>query len=188
MTPRNKIKKNFPKTPEGKYALLEVMKEMNRDNQLDIIREKVDKIAEQNEFSKKGNYPKSIYLISTSLEPTTAIWLVLDERFEMPKRFAVWNKKGETTAIKKLYDIAYDWNVPNKMINYDKRVADNINNGLFKNRWVAKYMKTNKLEKPTLVQKSEKGILVLKNQIPIKRKLVKEIPLQYQSLYTDKTK
>lgn len=149
-------------------------------------------IATKNEkttITKGKKYPKSICLISTSLEPQDAVWLVFEERFEMPKRFAVWNKKGETTAVKKLYDIAYEWDVPNKMINYDERVADNINNGLFKNRWVAKYMKTNKLEKPTLVQKSEKGTLVLKNEIPVKTGLIKNVvPLQYQSLYTDKTK
>lgn len=149
-------------------------------------------IATKNEkttITKGKKYPKSIYLISTSLEPQDAVWLVFEEKFEMPKRFAVWNKKGEATAVKKLYDIAYEWDVPNKMINYDERVADNINNGLFKNRWVAKYMKTNKLEKPTLVQKSEKGTLVLKNEIPVKTGLTKNVvPLQYQSLYTDKTK
>lgn len=156
------------------------------------IEDKLEAIATKNEKTttiKGKKYPQSIYLISASLEPQDAIWLVFEERFEMPKRFAVWNKIGEITAVKKLYDIAYEWDVPNKMINYNERVADNINNGLFKNRWVAKYMKTNKLEKPTLVQKSEKGTLVLKNEIPVKTGLVKNVvPLQYQSLYTDKTK
>ena len=156
------------------------------------IEDKLEAIATKNEKTttiKGKKYPQSIHLISASLEPQDAIWLVFEERFEMPKRFAVWNKIGEITAVKKLYDIAYEWDVPNKMINYNERVADNINNGLFKNRWVAKYMKTNKLEKPTLVQKSEKGTLVLKNEIPVKTGLIKNVvPLQYQSLYTDKTK
>jgi hypothetical protein len=138
---------------------------------------------------------QSIHLITETIaiERCNTIFLVLDEHFEMPIRCAVWNKRtGELTSVAKLYNIAYFVNAPGKMVKYDKRLADNINNGLFKKRMVAKYMKTNKLEKPTLVQKqkSEKGnILVLKNEIPVKTGLIKhDVPLQYQSLYIDKTR
>lgn len=132
---------------------------------------------------------KSIHLITNSLEPTTVIFLVLDERFEMPIRFAVKNKNGNPTYIKKLYDIAYFVDAPNKKVNYDMNVADGINNGLFRKGAVAKYMKTNKLKKPTLVQKSENKTLVLKNEILAKTGRVQhDVPTQYQSLYIDKTK
>ncbi len=49
-------------------------------------------------------------------------------------------------------------------------------------------MRTNKLKKPTLVQKSENNTLVLKSEIPVKTVLVKNISSHHQSLYTDKTK
>lgn len=133
------------------------------------------------------NSLKSIHLVSESLEPKNIIWLVMDELFSMPIRFAVWNDKGNLTAIKKLYDLAYIVNVPNKKVNYNRAVADDINNGLFKKSQVAQYMKTNGFKKPTLVQKSERDVLVLKNEIPVKTILLKNIPFQYQSLYQDKT-
>ena len=81
-------------------------------------------------------------------------------------------------------------NAPNKKVPYNKKLADNINNGLFKKTRIAKYMNTNKLKKPTLVQKSEKdNLLVLKNDILVKTDLIKNaVPSQYQSLYIDKTK
>lgn len=132
---------------------------------------------------------KSIHLITNSLGLTTAIFLVLDGRFEMPIRFAVKNKNGDPTHIKKLYDIAYFVDAPNKMVNYDKNIADGINNGLFRKGAVAKYMKTNRLNKPTLVQKSENRTLVLKNEILVKTGLVKnDVPIQCQSIYIDKTR
>ena len=78
---------------------------------------------------------------------------------------------------------------PKKKVDYDKGVADSINNGIFRKQQVAYYLRTNKLDKPTLVQKSENGTLVLKNEIPIKTALIKnEVPSQHQSLYIDKTK
>lgn len=129
---------------------------------------------------------KSLHLITASLEPTTTIFLVLDKQFNLPIRCAMRGKDGHPSYMKKLYDIAYLTNAPGKKVLYDKNIADNINNGLFKMVRVAKYMTTNHFKKPTLVEKSE-GILVLKNEVEIKTDLVKNIPTQYQSLYTDKT-
>ena len=132
---------------------------------------------------------KSMHLVTKSLEPTTVIFLVLDERFEMPIRFTVKNNGGYPTYIKKLYDIAYLVNAPNKKVNYDKNTANGINNGLFRKSAVAKYMKTNILNKPTLVLKSENKTLVLKNEILVKTGLVQhDVPIQYQSIYIDKTR
>lgn len=152
---------------------------------------KLDEIYKENQAEGLStNHLKSIHLVTTSLEPTSVIFLVLDERFEMPIRCAVWNYKGEIAYIKKLYDIAYPWDVPNKKVGYNKFLADNINNGLFKKGQVARYMKTNKLKKPTLVQKSEDGkSLVLKIETPVKTGLVKNaVPPQHQPLYIDKTR
>lgn len=154
---------------------------------------KVDeKLRENNKegqpSSQDKSHLKSIHLVTTSLEPTSVIFLVLDELFEMPIRCAVWNDKGKVVYIKKLYDIAYFVNAPGKKVDYDRNLADSINNGLFRRRRVAKYMKTNKFIKPTLVQKSEdKRSLVLKGEVPVLTVLAKSIPLQYQSLYIDKT-
>lgn len=141
------------------------------------------------------NSLKSIHLITSNLignrlDIVNTIFLVLDEYFEKPIRCAIKNKKGEPASIKNLYDIAYFVNVPGKKTDYSKRMADNINNGLFKKRMVAIYMKTNKLKKPTLVQKSEDGnYLVLKNEILVKTGIIgNDVPAQYKSLYIDKTK
>ena len=132
---------------------------------------------------------KDLTKIETPGIAKNAIFLVLDGLFEMPIRCATKNTNGEPTYIKKLYDIAYDWDVPNKKVDYDRNVADSINNGLFRKRSVEKYMKTNKFKKPTLVQKSENGTLVLKNDIQVKIGLVKnDVPIQHQSFYIDKTK
>ncbi len=92
--------------------------------------------------------------------------------------------------MKKLYDIAYCVDAPNKTVSYDTKVADGINNGIFKKREVARFMKTNRLGKPTLVQRSEDGkILVLKNEVPVKADLIKNIvPPQHKPLYIDKTR
>jgi len=172
---------------ENKEQSVEDIKKLSSINDI-IYLEVIKNIHSTNE--KDGSRKEgleSLHLITESLEPNDKIWLVLDERFEMPIRFAVKNSKGESSAIKKLYDIAYLVNVPNKKVSYDRSIADGINNGLFKKRGVAKYMKTNKFKKPTLVQKSESKTLVLKNEIPIKTILVKNIPSQYKSLYIDKT-
>lgn len=136
----------------------------------------------------KDNSLKSIHLVTQSLEPRDVIFVVLDEHFEMPTRFTVKNNSGDVTYIKKLYDIAYIVNVPGKKVDYDKNLADCINNGLFGRIKIKNYMETNKLQKPTLVQKSENDMtLVLKNEIPVKTMLARDVPSQHRSLYVDKT-
>lgn len=173
----------------------------NRDYQWEKILERTKEQAEDlkkglsgktNEVGNQSNDNRlhSIHLVTNSLEPKSVIFLVLDEQFEMPVRCVVNNKNGSPTYIKKLYDIAYSWDVQNKKVSYKKSLADNINNGLFRKKLIKLYMKTNKFKKPTLVQKSEdKTSLVLKNEVPIKTGLIKNlVPLQYQSLYLDKTK
>lgn len=132
---------------------------------------------------------KSIYLITNSVAALGPIFLVLDELFQFPIRRELKNNKGEDTFIKKLYDIAYFVDAPDKKVLYDKNLADSINNKLFKIEKVAKYIKTNRLETPTLVIKSGDGRLVLKNDIVVKTGLIhNDVPLQYQSLYIDKIK
>ena len=140
------------------------------------------------ELSEEKNVLESIYLITESLEPKSVIFLVFNEIYKMPIRFSVNNCKGNATYIKKLYDIAYICNAPDKKVYYEKYLADNINNALFRKRSIKRYMTTNNFRKPTLVQKSEdKKILVLKNEIQVKTILIKNIPSQYQYLYKDKT-
>lgn len=140
--------------------------------------------------SRQGGHSlQLIHLITNSIEPENAIFLVLDERFEMPIRYEIKNSKGQPSYIKKLYDIAYPWNVPNKRVDYTRSLADSINNGLFRVKEVKKYMKSNTLEKPTLVQKSTEGTLVLKNEVQVKTGLVNnDVPSQHVYLYIDKTK
>jgi hypothetical protein len=151
---------------------------------------KKTKSEEKNEFPHNKNSIQSMHLITDSLDPKDTIFIVLDQRFEMPIRCKVNNdKKGTTTYIKKLYNIAYYCDAPGKKVNYDKNLADNINNTLFKKRQIENYMKTHNFTKPTLVQKSEnKKDLVLKNEIPIKPMLIKNVPTEHQSLYINKTK
>lgn len=191
------VSDNFPPEQELKtYVFLEInsFDEMRRvKNIIDaklqnstIPRTDKSKIMP---LSQNGNYLKSVNLVSASLEPSSVIFLVLDDLFDRPIRCSVKNSKGEVAYIKKLYDIAYLVDVPGKKVDYSKNLADSINNGLFRKRQVAKYMRTNNLIKPTLVQKSEDKIsLVLKNEIPVKTLLIKNIPVQHQSLYIDKTK
>jgi hypothetical protein len=130
---------------------------------------------------------KLIHLITDSLEPSRVIFLVLDGWFENPIRCAVKNRQGEPTFMKKLYDIAYLVNVQGKKVDYSRGLADNINNGLFKIRRVANYMRTNKFKKPTLVKKSGE-MFVPENDVVVKTDLITNVPEQYQSLYIDKTK
>jgi len=132
---------------------------------------------------------KSIYLITDSIVPNV-VFLVVDKHFDMPIRYDLKNKEGKPTAIMLLYNILYpDPNAPNKRVDYSKDVANNINNGLFKREVLKKYMKTNELKKPTLVQKSEKNILVLKGEVNIEHHLIKDfVPTQHKLLYIDKTK
>jgi len=131
---------------------------------------------------------ESIHLITESLEPTKVIFLVLNQLFDRPIRCAVKNNNGDDTYMKKLYNISYIVNAPGKRVEYNKNLADNINNGLFRRKEIADYMRTNKLKKPTLVQKSENDeILVLKGEVLLKTELIKNIPSQCKNLYIDKT-
>lgn len=135
------------------------------------------------------NFPKSLYLVTTKLETFDVIFLVFNELYDMPIRCEVKNYYGADTYLKKLYNIAYIVDAPGKWVGYDKKLADEINNGLFRRKKVKQLMRTNNFEKPTLVQKSEdKKSLVLKDDIQVKTILVKNIPVQYQSLYIDKTR
>lgn len=135
------------------------------------------------------NYPQSIYLVTEKLENFNDIFMVVNECYEYPIRFRAKNKKGEETSARKLYNIAYILNVSGKMVPYNKKLANNINNGLFKNKRLSSFFKKNNLKKPTLVVKSErdKEILVLKNETFVKTKLIKDMPPQFQSIYIDKT-
>lgn len=151
----------------------------------DSMRNETEKNQEESPNIKRL---RSIHLITRSLEPADVIFLVLDELFDRPIRFAVKNKMGNPAYIKKLYNVAYFVNAPEKRVEYSKNLADNINNGLFRKKAIADYMRTNKLKKPTLVQKSENDeILVLKGEIILKTELINNIPSQYKYLYIDKT-
>lgn len=157
------------------------------EKQASIFKEQWDQTENTAPAIGRNNTFASIHLITPSIVIGDTIFLVIDERFESPIRFIAKKSDGSETTIKKLHNIAYIVNARGKKVEYDKRLADNINNGLFKNKRIAEYMKTNKLKKPTLVQKSETGILVLKNEITVKTMLVNAVPTQYQSLYIDKT-
>lgn len=161
--------------------------EINR--KLDSIANKVSENNHTETFNSKSNYLKSLDLITESVVVKDVIFLVIDKRYEMPFRFNTKNNEGRDAYIKKLHDIAYLVNAPGKMVIYDKKIADNINNGLFKKRGIKSYMKSNSLKKPTLVAKSESGdILVLKNEIPVITATINVVPSQYRQLYIDKTK
>lgn len=176
-----------------KYFYLDKINKEKLVWELKAIEKEINKKIEgrREENSLKSIHLLANVLIGDRLDNVTTIFLVLDEHFEMPIRCPVKNKNGEPTYIKKLYDIAYFVpHAPGKRVEYDKRIADNINNTLFKRKIVAKYMKTNKLKKPTLVKKSETGnYLVLTNEVQVITGLVKNVvPIQFQYLYIDKTK
>ncbi len=143
-------------------------------------------------YSEKTNTNtiKSIHLITKSVVVKDVIFVVLNEDFGYPFRFATQNNKLKETYIKKLHNIAYlAPDAPEKEVLYDQGLADMINNKLFKKRDVEKYMKTNKLNRNTIVQKSEdKKRLVLKNESLVKTILINKVPLQFQYLYLDKKK
>lgn len=176
----------FTNSPESKKLLLIMEKETRRI--LDKINQDFKNSSNNaNEIKQDKQYPKSLYLVSKSIVLKDAIWLVIDEQYKAPIRFAVQNNNGRDSTIKKLYKIAYLCDAPDKKVLYSKNVASNINNDLFKKTAIKKYMKTNKLAKPTLVQKSESNTLVLKNEIVVQTKLINDVPPQFQSLYKDKT-
>lgn len=134
------------------------------------------------------NFPKSIHLVTSTLGNFGAIYMVLDGLYEMPIRFEAKNHETETKPIKKLFDIVYAYNVSGKGYVYSKRTADSINNDIFKKLKLKTYIKTNGLNKPTLVRKSVSGNLVLQNDTPIQQILVNKVPSQFQHLYKEKTK
>jgi hypothetical protein len=140
---------------------------------------------------EKGKTLQSIHLIVNTivLDRCETIFLVLDEHFETPIRFVVKNKNtGELTAIAKLFRLVSPGNTP---MNYEKRLADNINNGLFRRKRIMEYLEKNKLRKPTLVKKkkSKEGeYLVLADEVPIYTGTISNIvPPQYRQFYIDKT-
>lgn len=147
----------------------------------------IKRIKEQRNIKGQKNFPKTIHLVTSNISENDVIFLVIDENFKTPIRFSTKNPKGEDSAVKKLHNLAYIVDVPGKQVMYSERTADNINNGIFKNSQVASYMKTNKLDKPTLVKRSGK-ILVFKNETLVRNILVNLVPSQYRYLYIDKTK
>ena len=166
--------------------LLKNIREETKEK-LKFLRESRKRGEQGDERNEDEGRLKSIHLITTQLPPKKIIFLVFDEWYRFPIRFCVKNKEGGETAIKILYNIAYIADVPESKVSYDKRLSDNINNGLFKKKSVSDFMKTNKKKKPTLVVKSG-GLLVLKNEVPVKTGIVKNVvPTQDQSLYRDKT-
>lgn len=155
-----------------------------------VYKQLLKELPESNKNVLSPNRLKSIHLVTPHLvKSPSVIFLVLDEQFEIPIRCVVKNKMGKATYINKLYDIAYLVDAPGKKVDYDKNLADSINNGLFKKSRIADYIRTNKLKKPTLVQKSEdKKSLVLEGETLVKTELVGNIPTQYRYLYIDKTR
>lgn len=147
-------------------------------------------ITEPVKASKNSNVLKTIHLLTDSLEPKSVIFLVPDSQFQMPIRYSVKNRDGSPTHIKRLYDLAYKWDVPNKKVAYDRNIMSGINTGLFKKDLLEKYLKTNGFKRPTLVKKSEEGeILVLNSEVEVKAELIKNIvPSQHKYLYIDKRK
>lgn len=178
-------------TPESKELLKNIREETKeklkilRDFKKEVSKEMQGRELPQDEDQERL---KSIYLVVTQLAPKNAIFLVFDGWYNLPIRFWAKNRDGKETAIKKLYDIAYFVDAPESSVPYEKRLADNINNGLFKKKRVSNFMKTNKIKKkPTLVIKSG-DFFALKNEIPVKVGIVKYVvPAQHQSLYRDKT-
>lgn len=132
---------------------------------------------------------KSIHLITWSVvvRDGDPIFLVFNGEFNTPIRFgAFW--RGKETAIKKLHNLAYPANAPEKKVGWDNKLADAINNGIFNKARVKEYIKTNNVKKPTLVRKEpNKKDFILENKIQIKTELIKNLPSQFQYLYQDKT-
>jgi hypothetical protein len=158
-------------------------------NSVGITLDKMRNYYNGDDFAENEKELRSIHLVTESVAVKEVIFLVFDERYEMPFRSKAKNHKGGDTYTKKLHDIAYLVDAPGKKVDYNKLLADNINNGLFGRRPIARYMKTNKFKKPTLVQKSEDGkTLVLKGELFIKTILISDVPTQYQYLYRSKIK
>lgn len=133
------------------------------------------------------NFPKSIHLVSQSIVANDTIFFVINEQWQMPIRFLAKNTSGDDSAIKKLHNIAYIVNAPGKSVAYERRLADNINNGIFRNAQISDYMTANKLDKPTLVRKSDKNTFVLKNETMVLTFTIQQVPPQFRPQYIDKT-
>ena len=150
--------------------------------------EGIKQVSKPKDDKKLKNFPKTIYLITPSVAVKDMIFLVIDENYASPIIFRAKNSKGEETSVKKLHDIAYPYDVPGGKIVYSERLADNINNGLFKNPEIERYMKSNKLDKPTLVRKAGKENFVLASQTLVKDFVATQVPTQYRHLYIEKTR
>jgi hypothetical protein len=132
---------------------------------------------------------ESIHLFVRSIANPDVIFVVFNNDFERFFRFYTKNRYDGPSYIQKLFDIAYMADAPNKKVNYDKEIANSINNVFFKREGIKDYMKTNRLKKPTLVQKSEKETLVLTGEVPVSIGLInKNVPPQFRSLYLEKTR
>lgn len=172
------------------YYILTLLEE-NFINKSEEFKSKITALLpkkDTNSVTSNEKSLKSIHLVSQSVVANDTIFLVLDEQWQIPIRFQAKNSKGEETSIKKLHNIAYFVDAPGKKVEYNKNLTNDINNGIFRKSLIANYMRTNKLNKPTIVNKTKDGILVLRNEISIKTLLVRNIPTQYQSLYVDKTR
>jgi len=178
------IEYSYIDSPESQELLKNIREEAKE--KLKFLREFKKEVPNGRQFGDQRNL-RSIHLVTTTLLPKEGtIFLVFDESYQTPIRFLVKNKEGEESTIKKLYRIAYIVDVKESQVPYTERLADNINNGLFKKHRGSDYMRTNKIgKKPTLVKKVG-NFLVLNNEILIKTQLVKEVPLQYQSLYKNR--
>lgn len=146
-----------------------------------------DKLLKKTRKEEQKNTLKSIHLVSKSITANDTIFLVLDERWETPIKFSVWSK-GVETAIKKLHNLAYPANAPNKRVEYSKNLANSINNGLFKKPRIKRYLETNNFDKSTIVRKSRDGNLVLSGEIPVIDFTFEQIPSQFRATYIEKTK
>jgi len=124
----------------------------------------------------------SISLIAQTTEPMAGgiIFLVLDGHFNKPIK-CVAEHHGHETYLTKLYHIASPWKLK---LRYDGKLAENINNGLFKIVAVKKYMLAQRFAKPTLVKKSPENNFMLNSQIDIKVGIIAgDVPAHLRSLY-----
>ena len=124
---------------------------------------------------------KSIHLIGDTIDPRREIALVLDEDFEHPVRSAALHH-GQETTIKKLYNIVYVSNDRARDVPYTRKLMNGINTGLFRRPRVEAYLRTNGIEKPTLVRKVN-GLLELTGEVLVKTIRPAEVPSQFRYLY-----
>jgi hypothetical protein len=190
---------NFVEVIGDKQKYCEIALPKDFDERYEKIKNELSKKIEkyEKEIEEKASYEQrktlqSIHLIAETIaiDRCETIFLVLDGLFDKPIRFAVKNKRtGDLTTIAKLFKIASPGNAPGKRVNYERKVVDNINNGLFKKRRIKEYLKANNLKKPTLVKKAENGdYLALTGEVPVQTGTISNtVPPQHLSLYIDKT-